>query len=147
VGMTQPGARDIEAFIHRSFTPDEDGPPFAIEHVDAKRARLRLVFDTRHLRPGASISGPSQMALADTAAWTLVLHNLGFEFASSVTSNLNMNFLLRPKEADLIAEASVLRLGSRSSVSEVRLFSAGDPAPVAHATVTYALLKAKDPRA
>lgn len=88
------------------------------------------------------------MGLADTAAWTLILHNLGFSFAPSVTSSLNINFLTRPKAGDLIAEAELLRLGSRLGVSEVRLFSAEDTTqPVAHATVTYALIKAREEQA
>jgi uncharacterized protein (TIGR00369 family) len=142
--MSQPLAKDIEAYIHRSFMPDQESPSLLIEHVEAKRARLRLLFDARHLRPGASMSGPSQMTLADTAAWTLILHNLGFEYVNSVTSNLSMSFLARPKQADLIAEASLLKLGSRLSVSEVRLFSGSGLEPVAHATVTYAVSKARE---
>ena len=79
------------------------------------------------------------MTLADTAAWTLILHNLGLGFAPSVTSSLSISFLARPKSCDLLAEAHLLKLGRRLSVSEVRLFSEGELRPVAHATVTYAL--------
>ncbi len=111
-----------------------------IEHVDSARARLRLPIKSQHLRPGASIAGPIQMTMADTAAWTLIMHNLGFAAAPSVTSNLNISFLSRPEPVDLIADAVLLKLGKRLSVSEVRLFSEGKGEPVAHATVTYAVI-------
>ena len=80
------------------------------------------------------------MTMADTAAWTLIMHNLGFAAAPSVTSNLNISFLSRPEPVDLIAEGVLLKLGKRLSVSEVRLFSEGKVEPVAHATVTYAVI-------
>jgi len=138
--MHKPTAQEIQDFIARSF-PSPDGEPLIqIEEVEPSRARLRLVSSASHLRPGASVSGPIQMTLADTAAWTLIMHNLGFAAAPSVTSNLNISFLSRPEPVDLIAEASLLKLGKRLSVSEVRLFSEGKVEPVAHATVTYAII-------
>jgi acyl-coenzyme A thioesterase PaaI-like protein len=61
--------------------------------------------------------------------------------ALAVTSQLTISFLRKPGPADLLAHGSLLRLGKRQSVSEVRLWSdGGDPSePVAHATVTYAI--------
>lgn len=138
--MSKLSAREIEDFIHRSFTSDEDEPMIRIEEVEPTRARLRLRSHARNVRPGATVSGPIQMTLADTAAWTMILHNLGLSAAPSVTSNLNMSFLSRPEPVDLIAEVQLLKLGKRLSVSEVRLFSDGKVEPVAHATVTYAVI-------
>ncbi len=79
------------------------------------------------------------MALADTVGWVHVLANLGFEGAASVTSQLNINFLSRPGPVDLIGEGLLLKLGKTLFVSEVRLYSEGCAAPVAFATVTYAV--------
>jgi uncharacterized protein (TIGR00369 family) len=110
------------------------------ESVQDAHARVRLEVQERHLRPGATISGPMQMMLADAAAWILIVHNLGLAAAASVTSNLNISFLARPPHAPLIAEATMLKLGKRLSVSEVRIFSEGTPEMVAHATVTYAVI-------
>jgi acyl-coenzyme A thioesterase PaaI-like protein len=56
-----------------------------------------------------------------------------------VTSNLNINFLLRPDVADTIAEAGIVRLGRRLAYADVALLTAGKPDLVAHATGTYAL--------
>jgi len=138
--MPKLSAREIQDFIHRSFTSGEEEAMILIEEVEASRARLRLRTHARNLRPGATVSGPTQMALADTAAWTMILHNLGLPSAPSVTSNLNMSFLSRPEPVDLIAEVQLLKLGKRLSVSEVKLFSDGKAEPVSHATVTYAVI-------
>lgn len=138
--MNKPTAQEIQDFIHRSFPSGEDEPLIRVEEIEPSRARLRLASDSRHLRPGESISGPIQMTMVDTAAWTLIMHNLGFAAAPSVTSNLNISFLSRPEPVDLIAEAVLLKLGKRLSVSEVRLYSEGKVEPVAHATVTYAVI-------
>lgn len=137
--MTKPTAEEISAFLHQAF-PDSDGTPtLVVEHVTDTTARARLIAKRAHLRPGDSLSGPAQMGLADLAAWTCILHNLGLSAAASVTSNLNMSFLAKPAHADLIAEAEVLRLGKRTCVCEVRLYSAGQTKLVAHATISYAI--------
>ena len=141
---SRPDAAELEAFIARSF-PNDSGEPFVhVERIDARTVRLRMKHRARHLRPGQTVSGPTQMALCDTAAWLLVIHNLGFDAAPSVTSNLNISFLSRPLAVDMIAEGSLLKLGKRLSVSEVRLFSDGRAEPVAHATVTYAVLRKEE---
>ncbi len=145
--MPKPTAQEIQEFIQRSFPTEDDQPFILIEQVEPARARLRLPIRTQHLRPGASISGPTQMTIVDTAAWTLIMHNLGFTAAPSVTSNLNISFLSRPEPVDLVAEAVLLKLGKRLSVTEVRLFSEGKVEPVAHATVTYAVIVRDKPEA
>jgi len=142
--MEKPDAQQLQAFILGAFSTEESAPAILVEEISAQRVRLRLKVGDRHLRPGASIAGPVQMGLADSAAWALILHNLGFDAAPSVTSNLNISFLSRPGPVDLIAEGQLLKLGKRLSVSEVRLFSDGRPEPVAHATTTYAVLFASD---
>jgi uncharacterized protein (TIGR00369 family) len=123
----------------KAFPTDDGGKRFRVEEISAELVRLRMFVSARHLRPGATVSGPAQMAMADTAAWVLIMHNLGFEAAPSVTSNLNISFLSRPLEADLLATGRLLKLGKRLSVSEVLLHSEGREQPVAHATVTYAV--------
>ncbi|MEP1030529.1 MAG: PaaI family thioesterase, partial [Alphaproteobacteria bacterium] len=57
----------------------------------------------------------------------------------AVTTSFNANFLHRPEPADLIAEASVLKLGKRLAVIEVTVRSDGFDAAVAHMTGTYSI--------
>jgi uncharacterized protein (TIGR00369 family) len=139
--MSKPSAQEIQDFLANLSRRGDGEPRWLIEEMSAEFARVRMPARASHLRPGATVSGPVLMTLADMAAWTQILHNLGFDAAPSVTSNLNINFLSRPLPADLLAETRLLKLGSRLAVSEVRIFSDGRAQPVAHATVTYAVMR------
>jgi uncharacterized protein (TIGR00369 family) len=130
-------AEELEQFLYSHF-PDSAHRAIAVERVDDKFAQVRLRFDARHLRPGGTISGPSLMMLSDTAMYMALLGMIG-PVALAVTTNLNINFLRKPEQADVIAECRLLKLGKRLAVGEVTLFSEGDPEPVAHATVTYSI--------
>lgn len=102
---------------------------------------VRMPFRKQLLRAGGTISGPAMMALADTAAYYLVLAHVGPHAASAATANLDIHFLSRPQPVDVIAKATMLRLGRRLAVATVDLHSGPDL--VAHATVTYALPPSK----
>jgi uncharacterized protein (TIGR00369 family) len=98
---------------------------------------VRMPFRKDLLRAGGTISGPALMALADTAAYFLTLVHAG-PVPSAATANLDIHFLARPSPNDIVAKATLLRLGRRLAVSAVDLHDHED-ALVAHATVTYAL--------
>lgn len=126
---------DLRAFLAREFPQNEA----RIEAIDSSTVYLRQVVDDRHLRPGGTVSGPTMMTLADTAAYVAVLAALG-PVALAVTTSLNINFLRKPAaERDVLAEARLLKLGARLAVAEVTLRSDGLADPVAHATVTYSI--------
>lgn len=131
-------ADELNEFLGGAFP----GAPraYRVEHVDLTGVRMRVPYDVGQLRPGGTLSGPTMMGLADAAAWLVTLSRIG-PVALAVTSSLNIAFLSKPGQADLLAHASLLRLGKRQSVSEVRLWSEGGSPdePVAHATVTYAI--------
>jgi len=131
-------ADELNDFLAGAFP----GAPraYRVEHVDLGGVRMRVPYDAGQLRPGGTLSGPTMMGLADGAAWLVTLSRIG-PVALAVTSSLTISFLAKPGPADLLAHATLLRLGRRQSVSEVRLWSDGtDPADlVAHATVTYAI--------
>jgi len=57
----------------------------------------------------------------------------------AVTINLNINFLRKPAQRDLTAEARLLKLGKRLATGEVTIRSDGEEAPVAHVTSTYSI--------
>jgi uncharacterized protein (TIGR00369 family) len=78
------------------------------------------------------------MALADTAAYVLILSAVGFE-PLSVTTNLSINFLRKPAPKDLVAEARMLKLGKSLAICDVEIRSDGEPHIVAHAVVTYSI--------
>ncbi|KZZ13269.1 hypothetical protein A3749_26500, partial [Oleiphilus sp. HI0078] len=90
------------------------------------------------IRPGGTVSGPVMMTAGDTAMYAAILGSLG-EVAMAVTSNLNINFLQRPEQRDLIAEGKILKLGKRIAFCEVSIRSEGAEDVVAHVTGSYSL--------
>ena len=134
------GAAELHEFMTSAF----DRPlTWAIERVDADGVRVRQPVGGGDLRPGGTVSGPTLMALADGAAYITILSRIG-PAALAVTTNLNINFLRRPRPADLVADASLIKLGRTLALCEVLLHSdGGDPddlrRPVAQCVVTYSM--------
>lgn len=138
-------APELEAVI-RAGVPMAEDIGFTVDEAGAEGyARTRLVFSERLIRPGGTLSGPVQMALADASMYAAVMAAIG-QVEMAVTSNLSINFLQKPAPADLVGEATVLRLGKRIAFCEVRLLSGeGDEARlVAHVTGSYALPYSRD---
>lgn len=109
-----------------------------IEAIAPLSSRVRMPIKDEHLRPGGTVSGPSMFLLADCSFYVAVLAMIGRE-ALTVTTNLNINFLRKPEEFDLIAEARILKMGRLLATGDVTIYSAGSDKPVAHATTTYAI--------
>lgn len=114
------------------------GCGLTIERVAYGDIRVRRAFHEDHVRPGGTISGPTMMELADFAMYVAVFSAIGAE-PLAVTTNLNINFLRKPAQADLIAEARLMKVGKRLAVGEVTLYSDGLDEPVAHVTSTYSI--------
>ena len=96
---------------------------WVIDELTPSLARIRLATSDANLRPGGTISGPTLMSLADSAAYVLVLGLLG-RAALAVTSSLHIDFLRRPVPGELIAEATLLKLGRSLITMHVLLFNA-----------------------
>ena len=111
------------------------------ELVERGRALVRIVCREEFVRPGGSIAGPCLLAAADFSAWGAVLSVVG-RSDLSMTTNLNFNFLRPPAMSDVIAEATLLKVGRRLAVVEVSLYSRyAEPEQtlVGHATCTYSI--------
>ncbi|MCC1496427.1 PaaI family thioesterase [Alcanivorax sp. 1008] len=130
-------ARAVEQIIS-SGVPNFSEHGICVEQAGSGKARLRQPFRQNLIRPGGTLSGPTMMGLADAAMYAAILGQLG-RLEMAVTQNLNINFLARPEPCDLIAEAQIIRLGRRSAVLEVRLFSDASEKMVAHVTGIYSL--------
>lgn len=132
-------AAELEAVI-RAGVPMADDIGFRVLEAQEGFARTRITFSERLIRPGGTLSGPVQMALADASMYAAVMSAIG-QVEMAVTSNLSINFLQKPAPADLFGEAIVLRLGRRLAFCEVRLLSGEGQAEqlVAHVTGSYAL--------
>jgi uncharacterized protein (TIGR00369 family) len=131
-------ADEVNALMARAF-PDADGPTmWTVTELQPGRASIVRPYGEFMLRPGRLISGPNLMALADSAAYALILAHIG-EQLMAVTSQLTMNFLRGARPGDIHADAELLHLGRRSAVCDVRLWTESAETPAAQASVTYAL--------
>jgi uncharacterized protein (TIGR00369 family) len=114
------------------------GRTYAVEETGPLRARVRMDYHERHIRPGGTISGPAMMALADLALYAAILAQIG-PVALTVTTSLSFNFLRKPEPRALIGECRLLKLGRRLAVGEVSIVSEGRSEVVCHATGTYSI--------
>lgn len=143
-------AGELQAYLVKEF-PQAFGPGRAHEvvRVDAGGIGLKLDAGEDHLRPGATVSGPAMMGLADIAAYAAILAAIG-PVPLAVTTNFTINFLRKPDPGLIIADASVLKLGQRLAVCEVGLRAphgvgadpfavTGEEALYAHAVTTYSI--------
>ncbi len=110
----------------------------SIVSVTPEGCRVRQAYQENSIRPGGTISGPTMMALADFAMYVAVLAAIG-PVPLAVTINLNINFLRKPSQTDLLADARLLKVGKRLAVGEVTIRSAGEDEVVAHVTSTYSI--------
>jgi uncharacterized protein (TIGR00369 family) len=129
---------ELQRFLLAAFPGNP--PTTVVEDVAATGVRLRLPVTAANERPGGTVSGPSLMALADSAAWLSVLAQIG-PVALAVTTSLHIDFLRKPALVDVLAQGRILKLGSRLAVPDVALWSDGGSPdqPVAQAQVTYSI--------
>ena len=127
-------ASDLSAFLRNTF------PQAHPECLTVGDGFIRFDYEATEsdLRPGNTVSGPTLMALSDTAMYLAVLAAIG-PVALAVTTSLNINFLRKPRAGKLTVEATLLKLGKRLAVGEVFVRSEHAPEPVSHATVTYSI--------
>ena len=112
---------------------------YVIEDFTDNSVKVRHQVREQDLRPGGTVSGPTMMALADTALYVALLREIGL-VSLAVTTSLNFNFLRKPvADRDLLAECKLLKRGKSLAVGEVTICSEGNEAPVAHATGTYSI--------
>jgi uncharacterized protein (TIGR00369 family) len=102
-------------------------------------AVVRMPVAEEHLRPGGTISGPTMFALADVSMYLVVLAMIG-PVTLAVTTNCSIDFMRKPTAGvDLIASARIHKLGRSLAVGDVLIHSEGMDAPVARASLTYAI--------
>lgn len=132
-----PSAEVMTGFLRDNF----DGQNFpTVTHAQTGEISLSLNCTAEELRPGGFISGPTLMALADTAGLMGVFSHTGMTLAAFTTS-LSIDFLHAAKGKTLLAEAKVARFGRTLCVTNVALRVEGMDKPCAQAVVTYATPK------
>ncbi len=112
--------------------------PYVIERITDSSVRMVLRVGETNGRPGGTVSGPTLMALADCAAWMVIIGQIG-PVTLSVTTSFHIDFLRKPELVDIVAVGGLLKLGSRLAVAEVAMYSVGNEDIVAKAQVTYSI--------
>lgn len=126
---------ELQRIVVEAF-PDYDVP--RIEELTEDSLLMSQPVSIKNSRPGGTLSGPTMMALADNAAWLVILSQIG-PVLLAVTTSLHIDFLRKPEIADLMARARLIKLGRRLAVVDVELFSRGSSELVAKAQVTYSI--------
>lgn len=129
---------DLDAFFDAEFPQMRQAGAMTLVSVGAGSATMRLPYHPANLRPGGTISGPAMFALADVGLYAVILAHIG-PVGLAVTTNLNINFLNKPKPQALLAECTLLKLGKRLAIGDARVFGEDDNILVAHATGTYSI--------
>jgi uncharacterized protein (TIGR00369 family) len=126
---------DIARFMAQAFPRSQ----FTIVQAQHRTATIRRQVTQDDTRPGGTVSGPTLMALADTALYVAIHSTIGLT-PQAVTASLNINFLRRPPaDKAIVATCKLLKVGRSLVVGEVSLFSEGTEDPVAHVVGTYAI--------
>ncbi len=133
--MSELDVAQLQDILEAAF-PGNDVP--RVEERFGETVVLCQPVTDRHGRPGGTLSGPTMMMLADTSAWMAILAQIG-PVLLAVTTSLHIDFLRKPDFTDLMARATVLKLGRKLAVVDVSLYSRGHDELVAKAQVTYSI--------
>ncbi len=130
--------KELNDFLEKEFP--QVNKKFEILKVNDKNFSMLMHISGEHLRPGATVSGPTMFLLADVTFYLATLSVIGPK-SLTVTTNCSINFLRKPNEKNLISEARILKLGKTLSVGDVLIYSEDIDEPVAHASLTYSIPK------
>lgn len=114
-------------------------PECVCTEVGRKHAVASLTPEAPDLRPGAYISGPTLFAAADAALWFLCFGASGRLEPLALTSDLTIRFLHPARGETVFARADLNKLGGRSVVGTVTVWTESPDAPTAVAQRMYIL--------
>ena len=138
--MTGPAVtvEEIDTFL-RAQLPFCAAMNIVCEHVALDVGVTRFRYDSRWTRPGSIVNGGTLMALADVAVYVAIFTRAGI-VPLAVTNELKMNFLRPAIGHDVLARATLHKLGRRVAYASVDLTEERDPSRlVAQATASYIL--------
>lgn len=137
-------ASEVSDFLDEVFPQiHQNGRVYTVETIEPSTARVQYKAGEDSLRPGGTVSGPAIMALADFAAYVVILGHVGRQ-ALAVTTNININYLRKAGPGDLICQARLLKLGKRLAVVDCIITTDQDEdAVIAQASATYSLPEAR----
>ncbi|UPH70509.1 PaaI family thioesterase [Abyssibius alkaniclasticus] len=128
---------ELHAVLEREF-PQVEGR-FRITALAPHEMTVAMTVREADLRPGGTVSGPTMFGLADVTFYLATMAMIGPQ-TLTVTTSCTINFMRKPAgRGDMLARARILKLGRSLSVGDVLIYSADSDAPVAHASLTYAI--------
>src|SRR4051812_47216384 len=133
-----PSLAELQAIMHRGV-PLAAAWGIELLAAEAGTALLRLPANPALLRPGATVSGPALMGLADLAIWAALL-SLTEGRDESVTSTMTVNFLRPAGAGAVLAEARLIKRGKRMVFGEILLRAEGSEEIAAHVTTSWAVI-------
>jgi uncharacterized protein (TIGR00369 family) len=110
-----------------------------VESVDRTSARLLVPYSEGLVRVGGTICGQALMTVADTAM-VIAISAVSGGFRPMTTVGQTISFMRPIANADVVAEAKVLRLGKTLAFGEIGLRAGDRDDLAAHVTTTYAIL-------
>ena len=130
-----PSKAELIDFLAREFPQNQ----CVIEEIGERSATVSHPIGRAQLRPGATVSGPLLMAVADVALYVAILATIGLK-PLAVTTNLNINFLRKPSARfPIVGVCKLLKVGRILVIGEVALYSDRNEEMVAHAVGTYSI--------
>jgi len=135
-------AEEMNAFFTANFKGERGQLPRFI-HLEDGRLTMEMTTRIGNMRPSPDggnnfVSGPTQMQLADHAAYAVIFTRIGIT-PMALTTNLNIDFLRPCIGPDIIAEAHIIQMGKSRAIIEVNIRGKISEKPSSRSTVTYAL--------
>ncbi len=135
--MSKVTAKEMTDFFLDNFPGDRGELPQFI-HVEDGKLTLAIKTGAATMRPGGFVSGPTQMALADHAAYAVIFTRIGIT-PMAMTTHLNIDFLRPCIGRTIIAEADIIHVGRSRVIISVSIRGEESEKIASRSTVTYAL--------
>jgi uncharacterized protein (TIGR00369 family) len=142
--MTKFEQADAERMLVEVFAPWVQALGLSIEAIESDGALLRMRFSTDLCRDNGVVCGQALMSLADTAMVFAVSAAAG-AYRPMTTVDQTIHLLRPAVNADILADARILRLGRTMAFGRVTLLAEGDSRPVGTAQIAYALMNSSAP--
>ena len=118
---------ELNDFLEKKF--HQVNKSFEILKVSNKNFSMLMHISSEHLRPGATVSGPTMFLLADVTFYLATLSVIGPK-SLTVTTNCSINFLRKPSEKNLYSQNRILKIGKSLCVGDVLIYSVDLKDPV-----------------
>jgi uncharacterized protein (TIGR00369 family) len=128
-----------ESLLKEMFAPWIQDLAISFDKLTEGQAILRVPVSSKLNRGGGTICGQAIMAVADTAM-VFAISSARDGFVPMTTVSQSSSFLRPAADKDLIAHASIIKLGRTVVYGEINIYTDSPDKPVAHITSTYMLL-------